>query len=162
MEPIHEPLYMEEMHIVVQDETELEELDFLVEKWKKHAKEQNIAVGSFVANYLASKADGDSLRHPESGLLPRITFEQQKRVRAMEINQMIHHIGSEEINRTENSALKDPLFEKLCSEIKEDAKYLRRMLPPEISMEHPTIAAGRYRSMSDELARLKGKVISKL
>lgn len=153
---------IKEFHEEVVSEVELQELDQYFEEWKRKASARNIEIETLVCEYLAVIADGETLRNPQTNHLERITFEQQKRIRSLVINQIIYCVASAEIDQTLQIALANPQLKKFSGEIKGDADYLRKMILPEISLEHPMGAAHRYRSMSDELTRITQKVLSKL
>ncbi len=154
--------YINQMHEEISSEVELEELDFLFDKWKGNALSKNLDIQELAGKYLSAKADGETLRNPETAKMARVTYEAQKRTRNMVINQIIYLISAKEIDQTEKAAISNPSLKNLRGEIRDDAEYLRRMLPAEFSIEHPNISENRYRSICNEIARLTQKVLSKL
>ncbi len=102
-----------ELHQEVLDESVLHDLDSLLEGWQETATEKNVVISDLVANYLETKTDGDTLRIPETGRLRRVTYEQQKRVRSIEINRIIHRIASEEISRTEKKGTEESVAQAI-------------------------------------------------
>lgn len=151
-----------ELHEEVSCEVELQELDQLFANWNSTAAARNINIQALVNDYIETKSDGETLRNPATERMRRVTYDAQKRTRSMVINQIIYLIAATEIDQIEKAALAKPVFKDLHGEIKGDAEYLRRMLPDPVSMDHPHVAEQRYRSMSNELARLTQKVLSKL
>ncbi len=161
--------YQELPKDVASDEFDLTTLDQYFEEWKKKAASKNINIDGYTYFYLAAKAGGEALRDPKTLRLPKATFENQKKVRTMVVNNIIYRIALSEIEETEKAALADPRFKKLSSEIKDDAKYLRRMLSPKPSAdepdrlaEHPIVAESRYYRMNSELKRITEKVLDKI